>query len=407
MAAPATAQPLTLKCGITVRNRLVKAAMAENMATPDGLPPQKMARPYSTWARGGWGMVLTGNVQINSKYLGQASDVSLNESITYQKQLEEWKAWAAACDTENVPTIVQINHPGRQSPPKAGSKGFFDKNVSSSAVLPLVGPGLFAWALSHLAFGTPKELSIDEIKDVVRQFAMTAKLAAEAGFAGIQIHAAHGYLLTQFMSAKVNRRTDKYGGSPAARVKIVLEIIEAIREVTPKNFCVGIKVNSVDQSSAELSDCIEQIKLIASAGVDFLEVSGGSMEDPSMFLGKKDQEKISDRTRAREAFFLEFARTIRGTIPDVPLMVTGGFRTRLGIENAISWGDCDMAGLARPAVMNPALPSDVIFNENVSDEDAKFPIHKVEPSPWLDWLGLRSVGAGAASKWYGDRIRSM
>jgi 2,4-dienoyl-CoA reductase-like NADH-dependent reductase (Old Yellow Enzyme family) len=223
-----------------------------------------------------------GNVQINSKYLGQASDVSLNESITYQKQLEEWKAWAAACDTENVPTIVQINHPGRQSPPKAGSKGFFDKNVSSSAVLPLVGPGLFAWALSHLAFGTPKELSIDEIKDVVRQFAMTAKLAAEAGFAGIQIHAAHGYLLTQFMSAKVNRRSDKYGGSPAARVKIVLEIIEAIREVTPKNFCVGIKVNSVDQSSAELSDCIEQIKLIASAGVDFLEVSGGSMEDPSV-----------------------------------------------------------------------------------------------------------------------------
>lgn len=224
-----------------------------------------------------------GNVQISSKYLGQASDISLSESIAYERQLEDWKAWAAACDIKNIPTIVQINHPGRQSPPGAGSKGFFDKNVAPSAVLPLVGPGCVAWTISQLFFGTPKELSIDEIKDIVRQFAMTARLAADAGFAGIQVHAAHGYLLTQFMSAKVNRRTDQYGGSPAARVKIVLDIIEAIREVTPKNFCIGIKVNSVDQSSGELADCIEQIKLIASVGVDFLEVSGGSMENPSVW----------------------------------------------------------------------------------------------------------------------------
>lgn len=116
-----------------------------------------------------------------------------------------------------------------------------------------------------------------------------------------------------------------------------------------------------------------------------------------MFLGKSEQEKISDRTKAREAFFLEFARTIRDTIPDVPLMVTGGFRTRRGIENAISRGDCDMAGLARPAVMNPALPREIILNPKISDDDAKFPIHKIQQSPWLEWLGLRSVGAGAAS----------
>lgn len=273
--------PLTLPSGLVLPNRLVKAAMAEGMAK-DGLPDPALRSSYAKWADGGWGMILTGNVAVDERHLGQPGDVVLLDNEAKMAQL--WKEWAKACKGEsNVPVIVQVNHPGRQSPAGAGSRGFFAKALAPSAVPLQLGSGVLGQLVSRLVFGTPKEMTVADIEDVVRRFAATARVSAEAGFDGVEIHAAHGYLLAQYLSPKVNKRTDAYGGSPTKRAKIIVDIVQAMRAVTPKGFTIGIKFNSVDhQSESELKDCIEQLKAIVDAGIDFLEVSGGSYEDPKV-----------------------------------------------------------------------------------------------------------------------------
>ncbi|KAJ4418770.1 hypothetical protein N0V82_005335 [Gnomoniopsis sp. IMI 355080] len=393
-------RPLTLPSGLVLPNRLVKAAMAEGMAGKDGLPNPTLQSAYSKWADGGWGMVLTGNVAVDERHLGQPGDVVLLDDEA--KMFPTWKEWAKACKEgaggdahgrQNVPVVVQINHPGRQSPAGAGSRGFFAKALAPSAVPLLLGSGLLGHVVSRLVFGTPKEMTIADIEDVVRRFAATARVSAEAGFDGVEIHAAHGYLLAQFLSPKVNQRTDAYGGSPAKRAKIIVDILKAMRAVTPKGFTVGIKFNSVDhQSESELKDCIEQLKVIVEAGIDFLEVSGGTYEDPKMMQTSIGAEEKSDRTKAREAFFLEFAKSIRSSFPNVPLMVTGGFRTRQGMEAAVVEGGCDLVGIARPAALNPTLPKNVVFNSEVKDEDARLFTKKVKV-PWI----MKQIGPGVGS----------
>jgi len=182
------------------------------------------------------------------------------------------------CD--GTPGIVQLNHPGRQSPLGSGTKGFFEKNIAPSAVGMNVGDAFIARAAAAILFGTPRAMTEAEISHVVERFAATAKFLCDVGFKGIEIHAAHGYLLAQFLSSKSNQRTDQYGGSPANRARLTVEIITAIRRVVPKTFAIGIKLNSVDhQQSGDLNDSLQQIGLIEGAGIDFMEISGGSYED--------------------------------------------------------------------------------------------------------------------------------
>ncbi|KAI0127398.1 NADH:flavin oxidoreductase/NADH oxidase [Xylariales sp. AK1849] len=403
------ARPLTLKCGLTLPNRLVKAAMAEGMADRLALPNPQAHAPYDEWANGGWGMIITGNVEVDMRYLGGPSDNAFNDSVSYEKMLEAWKAWAMACSRYDTPTIVQINHPGRQSPLGAGKRGFFEKSLAPSAVPIYFGDGLIPRILSSVVFGTPREMTAEDIQHVVGRFADTARLSADAGFAGVEIHAAHGYLLAQFLSESTNKRTDEYGGSPTARAKIVVDIIKAMRAVVPKGFCIGIKLNSADhQFTTEFDACLEQLKLITAAGVDFLEISGGSFENPTMATGLVNEEDFrSERTRAREAFFIEFANSVRKHLPEVPLMVTGGFRSRKGMEAAMVEGSCDLVGLGRPAILNPTLPKNTILNSEVKDEDANLYVKKVSPSKLLTMTGLKMVGAAADSSWHQQQLKKM
>lgn len=278
-----TAKPITLPCGLTFPNRLAKAAMAEGWGDKKRLPHERLVETYGAWADGGWGMVLTGNVQIDEAYLGTPEDNAVNERLSHDEHLASWKKWAEVCNRNKTPTIMQLNHPGRQSLPGAGSHGYFGKTVAPSPVPVQLGKNIITRIISALVFGTPRELTEEEIKGVVQRFANGAKLASEAGFSGVQIHGAHGYLLAQFLSAKTNQRTDKYGGSPKNRARIVVEVIEAIRAVVPKTFAVGIKLNSVDhQSEKELAECIEQLEEICREGLDFLEISGGTYENPTV-----------------------------------------------------------------------------------------------------------------------------
>lgn len=294
------AKPITLPVSrLTLPNRLAKAAMAEALS-PAGVPTPALAAAYEQWARGGWGLVMTGNVQVDARWLGQPGDNALLDGDAGGGEYDEaamlaaWKPWAAACRAVAAggasPTIVQINHPGRQSPlgaalPRAGAggRGFFTKALAPSAVPLRLGDGLLARAAAALAFGTPRAMTAHEIEDVVRRFAAAARVSAAAGFDGVEVHAAHGYLLAQFLSPRTNLRADAYGGTPAKRAKIVADVVRAIRAATPAGFTVGIKLNSVDhQDEAELEDAIEQLRIIVDAGIDFLEISGGSYEDPKV-----------------------------------------------------------------------------------------------------------------------------
>ncbi|KAK3686096.1 NADH:flavin oxidoreductase/NADH oxidase [Podospora appendiculata] len=397
-------EPLTLKCGLTLPNRLCKAATGEGLGDKDQLPNKKHLALYGTWADGGWGMVLTGNVMVDIIHMGSPNDVAIDDDLPAETTLSAFRAYAQACNRANTPTIVQICHPGRQSPMGAGRRGLMAKTVAPSAVPMKLGPGLLAWAAGALMFGTPRALEVNEIEAIVAKFARTARITAEAGFAGVELHGAHGFLLAQFLSAQSNRRTDAYGGSAAKRAKIVVDVIKAVRAATPKGFCVGIKLNSVDhQEGAELDACIEQLRLITDAGVDFVEISGGSYEDPPMANGSA---KKSARTQAREAFYLEFASRIRSQFPGVHLMVTGGFRSRNGLEAAVTSGDCDLVGIARPAIINPSLPKNIVFNPEVKDQDATL-FRKTVPIPWLlrQLSSIRFVGAGVDNVWYQGNIK--
>lgn len=273
---------LTLPSGLVLPNRLVKAAMAEGMASKDGLPTPALRTSYAQWADSGWGMILTGNVAVDQRHLGQPGDVYLTDDEAQMSV--PWKEWVKASKGDHkTPVVVQINHPGRQSPAGAGSRGFFGKALAPSAVPLQMGTGILGFLVSKLGFGTPKAMTVADIEDVVTRFANTARVSAEAGFDGAEIHAAHGYLLAQFLSPKVNQRTDDYGGSAVKRAKIIVDIVKAMRVATPKGFTIGIKFNSVDhQSESELKDCIDQLRVIVDAGIDFLEVSGGTYEDPAV-----------------------------------------------------------------------------------------------------------------------------
>ncbi|TQS33383.1 hypothetical protein Golomagni_06274 [Golovinomyces magnicellulatus] len=400
-------KPLTLPCGLTLPNRLIKSALAESWADKDRLPSKGLIEAYGTWAEGGWGMVVTGNVMVDETHISTPEDVVLNRSLPREVALKRWKEWAASCNKNGTPTVVQINHPGRQSISWAGTNGLFGKTIAPSAIPLDLGPGLISRAATAALFGTPREMNQDDIDGVVAGFVETAQLVATAGFAGVQLHAAHGYLLAQFLSAKSNQRTDAYGGSPAKRAKIIVDIIHAMRDSLPKGFCIGIKFNSTDhQSPQELQDCIEQLQAITDAGVDFLEVSGGTYEAPTMLVESFKNKAAS--TSKREAFFLDFAKAIRNKFPGVPLVVTGGFRTRSGMEEAVREESCDLVGLGRPAIMAPSLPVSVVFNPEVKDKDAKLYVRRVA-SPWIARvLGLSSAIAGSAEVvWYQEELHKF
>lgn len=342
---------------------------------------------------------IQGNVQVDAAHLGDPGNIAVDASLPESTSLAAFQAWAATCSSHGTRAVVQLCHPGRQEA--------FKKDKMAPSAIPMdFGTALVPRLLNRIVFGTPRAMTVDEIQTVVSQFAHAARLMSAAGFSGVQLHAAHGYLLAQFLSARSNARTDSYGGSAAARARIVVEIIHAVRRVVPRHFCVGLKLNSVDVGhAADLGDRLEQVRAIAAAGIDFLEVSGGTFEDPLFSTGpgrapgrlpqEEEEKKKKESTVIREAFFLEFARAVRETAADIPLVVTGGFRTRKGMESALADGSCDLIGLARPAVMDPLLPRTVLLNSDIPTGEARISVKTIPPSPIVKMLGVKLIGVGA------------
>lgn len=363
---------------------------------------------------------------VSSSQRGSPHDVALPADIanpaTRKSALAVWDVWARAIQASGTPAIMQINHPGRQAMR-------FTRNgpcLAPSAIPLNLGPSLMQRISSWLVFGTPRAMTQQDIDTTVAQFAETARLAADAGFKGIEVHAAHGYLLAQFLSAKSNVRTDGYGGSAKNRARLLREVVQAIRAAVPKDFAVGIKLNSADfmegLGKGDLDEVLAQIEeVVGAGGVDFLEISGGTYENPRM-MGPEfsnshggGQEKepragdapVSARTKVREAFFLDFATEVRSKFPGLVLMVTGGFRTRQGMKDALEGGACDVVGLGRPSVTTPRFPKEVLFNEKVADEDAKAVMKSIEV-PWLlKLIGMGGIGGGLVTLSYQRDLKKL
>ncbi|KAF9885278.1 hypothetical protein FE257_013076 [Aspergillus nanangensis] len=412
--ASSLSDPVKLPCGVVFPNRLVKAAMAELMAGSEHTPTPELIEVYNQWGQGGWGAILTGNVQVDINHLGSPFDPALHGEYTGKDNnfllVETWSKYAEACQQHGPPSIVQICHPGRQSFRIAGNRGIFASTIAPSPIPLVMGDGFLERLLSPLLFPAPREMTQADIDTVTRQFVDTARLMADSGFSGVQLHGAHGYLIDQFLNPKTNHRTDAYGGSAQNRSKFVLDILKQTRAVVPSTFCIGIKLNSADHSSATFEDTMTQIGLLVSAGIDFLEVSGGTYEDPKMMSTKthpsEEEKSKSSRTAAREAFFLEFATAVRTRYPSLVLMLTGGFRTRAGAEAALRQNACDLVGIARPAAVDTRFAR-LLLDESVAEEEARLPLGKA-PAPWgVGWIPIRILGAGLESSYYAGQIKRI
>ncbi|KAJ1326933.1 dimethylglycine catabolism A [Microdochium nivale] len=398
------AKPLQLRCGLVLPNRLVKAAMTESLGDDRNLPGSaESLNLYRHWAHGGWGLVITGNVQVDSQYLGDPHDFAVNNTLLESANLAAYGLFASAANDCNTKTVVQICHPGRQIA--------FNKGTIAPSAIPMdFGSGILPNLLNRLLFGTPRAMDADEIRNVIKSFADAARLLSRAGFAGVELHAAHGYLLSQFLSPLSNKRSDDYAGSAVARARIVVEIIEAIRRQVPDTFCIGVKMNSADAgSAAAMRDSLEQIGAITRAGIDFLEISGGTFENPTFSTGTDtgSNETVKSSTALREAFFLDYAAAVRSAFPAVPLIVTGGFRSRRAMEVAVREGKCDFIGLARPAIVDPALPRSLILNTKIPESEAVAEAPKIKGSPLAGFLGIKLMGVGPERDWYTKKMHEL
>ena len=318
--------------GQTAKNRLFKSAMEEQLAH-NHQPSQALVRLYDAWAKGGAGVLVTGNVMVAENGKGSANDVVLTD----ERSLPVLEQWAKTGTQNDTLLIMQINHAGKQSP-----KVLSPVPVAPSAV-PLQGMEGF--------INPPRALENDEIEVLIRQFARAAEIADKAGFSGVQIHGAHGYLVSQFLSPHHNRRTDKWGGSLENRMRFLVEIYQAIRAAVRPEFLVGLKLNSADfqKGGFDEHDSIQVVQKMSELGIDFIEISGGNYESPAMMA-----EKAS--TQAREAFFIDYAEKARA-VSQMPLIITGGFRSEPAMNDALNSKHLDFVGIARPLTLMPDLPN--------------------------------------------------
>lgn len=335
-------EPLTLPNGSILKNRLAKAATEESLAGYGQLPDIRLNTLYHRWAGGGAGLLITGNVMVSPDAMSGPASVVLQQGT----DLTPFKNWAKAGRTGGGQFWMQINHPGRQTYAMLGEEA-----VSASDVAVEI-PGL------SKNFRQPRALRGDEIQALVSRFATTAELAEKAGFSGVQIHAAHGYLINQFLSPLTNLRDDQWGGSLENRARFVLETVRAVRARVSEQFSVAVKLNSADfqKGGFDMNDAKWVVEQLGTMSVDLVELSGGSYESPAM----QGRTEDGSSTGRREAYFVDFARDI-AKIAKMPIMVTGGIRRREVAEDAlvnkVGGIGVSVLGIASAMAYEPNLPN--------------------------------------------------
>lgn len=396
----------SLPSGIRFRNRIAKAAMTEGLAGPDGLPNAGHVRLYERWADGGSGLLITGNVQIDRWHLERPGNVVVDRPLSDEARAR-WADWGRAATKDGTAAWVQLSHAGRQTQVSV------NKAPKAPSAVKLELPGG--------QFGVPVPLTGDEIRDLIGRFAYAAVVAREAGFGGVQLHAAHGYLLSQFLSPLANRRDDEWGGSLENRARFLLEAVKAVRAAVGPDFGLGVKLNSADfqKGGFAFEDCLVVSGWLADLGLDLLEISGGTYEQPAMvgMAGMTPREEprqaatTPESTRAREAYFVELAKALmQARTP--PLLVTGGFRSRAAMDAALDAGIA-MIGVGRPLCAAPDCVADLLAGR--IDALPRFEDALAIGPAWLRGLlgphspvkTLRALNAFAAQAWYYTQIRRL
>ena len=371
------ASPFTLPCGAVLKNRIAKSAMSENCGTYSNAPTKTLINAYAVWAKGNPGLLITGNVMVDAKALGEPRNVVV-EDYTHFERL---KQWAKTVEGTGVHLWPQLNHPGRQA------FASINKKVVAPSAVPLKMGG------ASKMFTTATPLTEEEIWDIIKRFGNSARILKEAGFTGCQIHGAHGYLVSQFLSPISNTRTDQWGGPLENRARFVLEVYREIRNQVGPDYPVGIKINSADFQRGGFTEeeSMEVVQILSREGIDLIEISGGTYEKPAMVKGNRKQSTIE-----REAYFLDYIEKAR-KITDKPLLLTGGFRSVKVMEDALAGGKLDVIGLARPFCLYPNLAQD-IFDEKESRFEAPVPTIGID---FLDKLG------GVELPWYELQIHRL
>ncbi len=390
--------PLTLPCGAQLPNRLAKAAMTEGLATAEGLPTEELNRLYGIWSDGGSGMLLSGNIQIDGDHLERPGNVVIDRPPNAEMQAK-LSSWAAAATRNGNHFWAQISHAGRQT------MKMVNANPKAPSAVKLGLPGG--------QFGEPQALTIDEINNLAERFVVAAVAVKEAGFTGVQIHSAHGYLLSQFLSPRVNQRTDDYGGNLENRARMLLDIVKQVRSAVGDSFPVSVKLNSADfqRGGFEFSDSLQVAQWLQAAGIDLLEISGGTYEQPKL-LGVEgiepiEEQEVATSTMAREAYFVDFAMAMKQQL-SIPLMVTGGFRLRSAMQEALNSGGADVIGLGRPLCVQTDGP------QRLLDGQGELPRYENELSllpSWLQFLYgiklIRTIASFANQYWFYGQLDAL
>ncbi len=397
MTSPLAA-PLALPCGATLPNRIAKAAMTEGLADTRARPSPELERLYGLWSDGGAGLNLSGNIQIDADHLERPGNVVIDREPD-ATMADAIKRWAQAATRNGNHFWAQISHAGRQT---------------MAAVNPHPkAPSAVKLGLPGGQFGEPVALTGDEIRDIVRRFGVAAKACKDAGFTGVQVHAAHGYLISQFLSPRSNLRTDEWGGSLENRARLLMEAMAATRAAVGSAFPVAVKLNSADfqRGGFAFEDSLQVASWLERAGADLIEISGGTYEQPKL-LDIEGLEPVADQhvaasTLAREAYFVDFAKAMKGAVK-TPLMVTGGFRTRAAMEQALSVGAADVIGIGRPMCTMTDAPNALLTGV------AELPRHEKTLAllpPWLRFLeankSVRAISGFATQYWFYAQLYAL
>ena len=368
-------EEMILPNGSTLKNRIAKSAMSENLSNKNNEPTPLLIEVYKKWAQSGAGLLITGNIMIDSKAIGEPRNVVVEN----RKNFEILKEWAESVNGTDTHLWAQINHPGRQAMEP------INRDLKAPSAVPLKSGGRKDGSKK-----IPIALDESQILAIIEAFGNTAIILKDAGFSGVQIHGAHGYLVSQFLSPYSNIRSDKWGGSLENRARFVIEVYRKIRARVGKSFPIGIKLNSADFQKGGFSEeeSMEVVKILSKEGIDLIEISGGTYEAPAM-MGKRKKSTIK-----REVYFMDYIEKA-SKITTTPLMLTGGFRTTSIMKDAIASNQLDIIGIARPFTVYPNIGNE-IFNKSRINFNTK-----------IKKTGVKGIDGAMNIIWYESQIKRL
>ena len=314
--------------GMTLTNRFIRSATWEGLAAADGTCTPELKTLYVDLAKGGVGLLITSHTYIRPDGMGSPRQLGLSDD----KFIAGLRDMTDAVHKYNCPIAVELSHAGILA------------NPSVTGLKPMVLSSVPGYVGSE-----GREMTAADIEEIIEDFGSAARRAKEAGFDAIQIHGAHGFLVNQLLSPAFNKRTDAYGGSIENRTKAIIQILERLRRYVGDDYPILIKMNSEDVIEGGLTppDALKAALLLESAGIDAIELSGGTV-----VTGDHCQKNID--SEEKEAYWRKSAKIFKGKL-GVPLILVGGIRSLSTAEKLYQDGYADYFSMSRPFIREPSL----------------------------------------------------